>query len=211
MMEWLQYIGTAVAGILCFLFLLTAIPIRYRAEVVGTEAAVRVSWLFGLVSKKFSGSDMGKRKETKPAEPVSETKPLEAEEKRTKPAWKVFFYALENGTVALVFDAMRKILRHSRFSESVLEGRAGTGDPMKTGILAGLALCYFPECRVEWDYVNRCTELVFRAKGRIVLLYILYVLTLLAMEKPVRQTVSYRRRASWTTPQESRFSKNSSK
>ncbi len=211
MMEWLHYIGTAVAGILCVLFLLTAIPIRYRIEIEGTEAAIRVSWLFGLVSKRFSGSDVGKREETKCAETVSETKAPAAEEKRTKPAWKVFFYALENGTVAIVFDAMRKILRHSRFSEYVLEGRAGTGDPMKTGILAGLALCCFPECRVEWDYVNRCTELVFRAKGRIVLLYILYVLVLLAMEKPVRQTVSYRRRASWTTPQESRFSKNSSK
>ena len=204
------------------------IPLRYRIEADENGTVVSFTYLFGLIRKRWcvkpskNGKEIeGNRaslllrkwerfKEKQEQKEKHDSEKPEDEGKRPS-SWDVFSYAWENGTVRLIFEAIRKILRHSRFSKSYLGGRIGLGDPMQTGILAGLCYACFPKCQVEWDYVNRCTAYVFWAKGRIIPFYILHILITLAWEKPVRQTILYRRRASWTTPQENNFSKNLSK
>ena len=215
-MDKIQIFGCGLLGCLLFLFFLLAIPFRYRISVTPQKAVLRLSWLFGFLSKEIKPDEASKS--VKKPEKIRETETdisgdsEEIKEKKKKPSVRqIFFYALDNGTLALVFDVMKKIFRHGRFSQYSLCGRVGFSDPMKTGLLAGLVLCYFPSCRIEWDYVRPCNDFVFMVQGRIVPLYILCLLVSLAGEKPVRQTISYGRGASWTTPQENNFSKNSNK
>lgn len=118
-----------------------------------------------------------------------------AEESGGKPpgALAVFSYAWDNGTVEIVLRALRKLLRHSRPKTFRLTGRAGLGDPMKTGTAAGLLYALLPgSACIQWDYTGRCFDVAAEARGSVVPLYILYIIGGVLASGPVRRTRAYR-------------------
>lgn len=108
-------------------------------------------------------------------------------------ALAVFSYAWDNGTVEIVLRALRRLLRHSRPKTFRLTGRAGLGDPMKTGTAAGLLYALLPgSARIQWDYTGRCFDVTAEARGSVVPLYILYLIGGVLASGPVRRTRAYR-------------------
>lgn len=112
---------------------------------------------------------------------------------KTPGALAVFSYAWDNGTVEIVLRALQKLLRHSRPKTFRLTGRAGLGDPMKTGTAAGLLYALLPgSACIRWDYTGRCFDVAAEARGSVIPLYILYILGGVLASGPVRRTRAYR-------------------
>lgn len=120
----------------------------------------------------------------------------EAEEADEGPGnWALFCHAVDNGAVGIVLCALWKILCHSSPGEISFTGRMGTGDPMRTGVLAGVMYAVFPSVsRITWDYTEKVTDAAFHMKGRIVPLYIIYIAIETALARPVRSVLAMKRR-----------------
>lgn len=128
--------------------------------------------------------------------PAEEPLPAETEaqdEETKKPgALAVLSFAWDNGTIGIVLRAAGKLYRHSRPRKLRLSGRAGLGDPMQTGVLAGLLYAALPGASdITWDYTGRCFDVTAEAEGRVVPLYILYILGGVLASGPVRRTRAY--------------------
>lgn len=109
--------------------------------------------------------------------------------------WALFCHAVDNGAAGIVLRAVWKILRHSSPGEISFTGRMGLGDPMRTGILAGVMYAVFPSAsRITWDYTDKVTDAAFHMKGRIVPLYIIYIAIETALARPVRSVLAMKRR-----------------
>ncbi len=197
-MNVILYILFGLAALFSLVLLFLAIPIRYRIEADGKQADFCVSAGFGLYRKRkicryeeiFQAREAAA--EEKPErEVVSSGKTSEKE--TVSVGWHLFRHALQNGTVRLILQAVRKILRHSLSSSWRLTGRVGFSDPMETGMLAGLCTAFCPKICPEWDFCEACADFRLHAGGRIFPLYIIFVFMELARQAPVRETLSYGR------------------
>ena len=199
-MNILFYLLLGIAALFVLVLLLLAIPIRYRIEADGRQADLSVSAGFGLWRKRkicryetlfrereAAPEEMGRRGE----ESVSAENPSDADTVSVN--WQLLRHAVRNGTVRLIFGAVRKIIRHSLSSSWRLTGRVGLSDPMETGCLAGLCAAFFPKICPEWDFCEPCADFRLHAGGRIFPLYIILVFMELARQAPVRETLAYGR------------------
>lgn len=127
-----------------------------------------------------------------PAEPLPAETEAQDEETKKPGALAVLSFAWDNGTIGIVLRAAGKLYRHSRPRKLRLSGRAGLGDPMQTGVLAGLLYAALPGASdITWDYTGRCFDVTAEAEGRVVPLYILYILGGVLASGPVRRTRAY--------------------
>lgn len=123
--------------------------------------------------------------------PADETPP--ATETRRPSTLAVLSFAWENGTLRILLCAAGRLYRHSRPRHLVLAGRAGLGDPMKTGVAAGLVYAAFPgACRIAWDFTGAVFDVCAEARGRVVPLYVLYIIGGVLAAGPVRRTRAFR-------------------
>lgn len=104
----------------------------------------------------------------------------------------VLVFAWDNGAVRILLRAAGRLYRHSRPRHLVLAGRAGLGDPMKTGVAAGLVYAALPgACRIAWDFTGAVFDVSAEARGRIVPLYVLYIIGGVLAAGPVRRTRAF--------------------
>lgn len=116
----------------------------------------------------------------------------EPEERPRPGALAVLSYAWDNGTIRILLRALARLWRHSRPGQISFTGRLGLGDPMETGILAGLLYAVFPGCtRIDWCFTDRVFDAAVEGKGRIIPLYVLYIAGGVLVSGPVRRTRAF--------------------
>lgn len=78
------------------------------------------------------------------------------EKKKHPPLWKQLRFAVHNGLAENIFKALAAVLAHSMPRKWDFCGEFGTGDPMQTGLLAGMAKAFLPEAtkNVVWKYIE---------------------------------------------------------
>lgn len=211
--------GWLIAGA-CLLLLAAVLltPVRYRCEAARDGGYAEIRLFGGLYRKRKTfaeetppeeaGDAAEKMKKEAPlildeegrlpsetAEETKENKKDREEEDPARPgALDVLSFAWDNGAIRLLLRAAGKLYRHSRPKTFLVCGRAGLGDPMKTGVAAGLCYAAVPGCcRVEWVYTERCFDLSVKAEGSVIPLYILYILIRALASGPVRRTMAYRK------------------
>lgn len=102
----------------------------------------------------------------------------------------LLLYAWNNGTVHLLLDLIRKIIAHGKPGYFQISGTAGLGDPMETGVAAGLTYAMLPGiCRIDWNYTEKILALTLRAHGRLIPAYLFYIGGKFLAEKPVREMI----------------------
>lgn len=114
-------------------------------------------------------------------------------EDRLRPgALAVLSYAWDNGTIRILLRALALLWRHSRPGQLSFTGRLGLGDPMETGVLAGLLYAVFPgSTRIDWCFTDRVFAAAVEGKGRIIPLYVLYIAGGVLVSGPVRRTRAF--------------------
>ena len=200
--------GWLIAGA-CLLLLAAVLltPVRYRCEAARDGGYAEIRLFGGLYRKRKTfaeetppeeAGDAAEKMEKEaplvldeegrlPSETEEETKENKKDREEEDPArpgaLDVLSFAWDNGAI-----------RHSRPKTFLVCGRAGLGDPMKTGVAAGLCYAAVPGCcRVEWVYTERCFDLSVKAEGSVIPLYILYILIRALASGPVRRTMAYRK------------------
>lgn len=123
------------------------------------------------------------------ADPAGDGEP----EGRPRPgALAVLSYAWDNGTIRILLRAFARLWRHSLPGQISFTGRLGLGDPMETGVLAGLLYAVFPGCtRIDWCFTDRVFDAAVEGKGRIIPLYVLYIAGGVLVSGPVRRTRAF--------------------
>lgn len=210
--------GWLIAGA-CLLLLAAVLltPVRYRCEAARNGGYAEIRLFGGLYRKRKTfaeetppeeAGDATEKMEKEaplvldeegrlPSETAEETKENKKDREEEDPArpgaLDVLSFAWDNGAIRLLLRAAGKLYRHSRPKTFLVCGRAGLGDPMKTGVAAGLCYAAVPGCcRVEWVYTERCFDLSVKAEGSVIPLYILYILIRVLASEPVRRTMAYR-------------------
>ncbi len=124
-----------------------------------------------------------------------ETPSGEGDEEPARPGTAaVLSFAWKSGAAGVLLRAAGRLYRHSRPSCFRLTGRCGLGDPMETGLLAGLLYAALPGANhIDWDYTARIFTVTAEAAGRIVPLYVLIIFCSVLASGPVRRTNAYRR------------------
>ena len=124
-----------------------------------------------------------------------ETPSGEGDERPARPGTAaVLSFAWKSGAAGVLLRAAGRLYRHSRPSFFRLTGRCGLGDPMETGLLAGLLYASLPGANhIDWDYTARVFAVTAEAAGRIVPLYVLIIFCSVLASGPVRRTNAYRR------------------
>lgn len=214
-------LGAAAVLVLLLLAVLLC-PVRYRCRADRQGGLAEVSLLCGLYRKRMVWPEEAPAAETEEENASDESEPeapqpveaeapilldgeghpaeaplpaeTEAQDEETKKpgALAVLSFAWDNGTIGIVLRAAGKLYRHSRPRKLRLSGRAGLGDPMQTGVLAGLLYAALPGASdITWDYTGRCFDVTAEAEGRVVPLYILYILGGVLASGPVRRTRAY--------------------
>ena len=195
-MHVIFYLFLALAAFFCLVLLLLAIPVRYRIEADGRQADFTVSAGFGLYRRRkiCRYEELFGAREAEESAACETVSDKEMSGKETVSVdWNLLRYAIRNGTVRLVFAAVRKMIRHSLSSTWRLTGRVGLADPMETGMLAGLCAAFFPKVCPEWDFCEPCADFRLYAGGRIFPLYLIFVFAELVGQAPVREILSYGR------------------
>lgn len=120
------------------------------------------------------------------------------EKKKHPPLWKQLRFAVHNGLAENIFKALAAVLAHSMPRKWDFCGEFGTGDPMQTGLLAGMAKAFLPEAakNVVWKYIEPSYKLKGKGQGRIIPFYAVYIVLRLAASAPARQFWRYRREES---------------
>lgn len=146
----------------------------------------------------------GKKEEIReigtPPSPVQEEeKPLEKEEpaahEKSRPSYLAqLFFALDSGLAARCFQVAGSLISHGFIRKWHVEGGLGLGDPMHTGILCGLFYAFLPGGaeEISWNYVDKECTLSGYGRGRLIPLYVLYILLKLALSKPAREFWHFR-------------------
>lgn len=120
--------------------------------------------------------------------------PHEAAEGGKPSFWEVFHFALENGALREAFQCLSSLFRHSRPKTCRMEGAFGTGDPMATGIAAGMAEAFFPPASsLDFSYTERIFSIHAVWKGRIIPLYVLWLAGRFCFSQPVREVRRFRK------------------
>ncbi|WP_299145616.1 hypothetical protein [uncultured Dialister sp.] len=155
--------------------------------------------------KEEAPSENGKKEEIKeietPASPVQEEEPpLEKEEEpaaheKSHPSYLAqLLFALDSGLAARCLQAAGNLISHGFIRKWHVEGGLGLGDPMHTGILCGLFYAFLPGGaeEISWNYVDKECTLSGYGRGRLIPLYVLYILLKLALSKPAREFWHFR-------------------
>lgn len=116
------------------------------------------------------------------------------EKKKHPPLWKQLQFAVHNGLAENIFKALAAVLAHSMPRKWNFCGELGTGDPMQTGLLAGMAKAFLPEAakNIVWKYIEPSYKLKGKGQGRIIPFYAVYIVLRLAASAPARQFWRYR-------------------
>lgn len=125
----------------------------------------------------------------------SEEDTNEERRKKKKPSLaKQIRFAIQNGTLSAAAEALGKVILHSRPGHWRVYGRFGTGDPATTGMAAGTCMAFLPDTvsGVEWVYLESVLALSCEGKGRVIPLYIAYIVIRLAVSRPVREFWQFR-------------------
>lgn len=103
-------------------------------------------------------------------------------------------FALDNGLIKLVLLAVARIIDHGFPRRWQVEGKLGLPDPMHTGVLQGLLYATLPGAaeEIEWDYLETVFTLKGRGRGRLIPLYVLYILLKLAVSREAREFWHFR-------------------
>ena len=116
------------------------------------------------------------------------------EKKKHPPLWKQLQFAVHNGLAENIFKALAAVLAHSMPRKWNFCGELGTGDPMQTGLLAGMAKAFLPEAakNIVWKYIEPSYKPKGKGQGRIIPFYAVYIVLRLAASAPARQFWRYR-------------------
>ena len=78
--------------------------------------------------------------------------------------------------------------------DSGVQRGAWLGDPMPTGVLCGMVYSFLPKAaeEIRWNYVDKECTLTGKSEGRLIPLYVLYILIKLALSKPAREFWHFR-------------------
>lgn len=116
------------------------------------------------------------------------------EKEKHPPLWKQLRFAIHNGLAENIFKALAAVLAHSMPRKWDFCGEFGTGNPMQTGLLAGMAKAFLPEAakNVVWKYIEPSYKLKGKGQGRIIPFYAVYIVLRLAASAPARQFWRYR-------------------
>lgn len=114
--------------------------------------------------------------------------------KKHPPLWKQVRFAVHNGLAENIFKALAAILGHSMPRKWDFCGEFGTGDPMQTGMLAGMAKAFLPDAtkNILWKYIEPSYKLKGKGQGRIIPFYAVYIILRLAVSTPARRFWRYR-------------------
>lgn len=118
----------------------------------------------------------------------------EPQEKKKPSLARQIRFAIQNGTLSAAAEALGKVIRHSRPERWRVYGRFGTGDPATTGMAAGTCMAFLPDTvsGVEWVYLESVWTLSCEGKGRVIPLYIAYIVIRLAVSRSVREFWQFR-------------------
>lgn len=132
----------------------------------------------------------GTEEENSPAEDTKRETP----NKKKPSLLKQIRFAVHNGTLSEAAEALGKIILHGCPGQWRIYGRFGTGDPATTGMAAGACLAFLPDATsgVEWVYTESALALSCEGKGRVIPLYIAYIVIRLAVSRPVREFWQFR-------------------
>lgn len=105
-----------------------------------------------------------------------------------------FRFALHNGLVEKVFGAVSDCISHGWPKRWTIEGEFGTGDPMETGLLCGMTAAFFQKetSGIVWNYLDKVIHVTGGGRGRIIPLYLLYIVLKLIISKEARQFWHFR-------------------
>ena len=135
-----------------------------------------------------------KTKENKAEKHKESADERKGKKKKHPPLWKQLRFAIHNGLAENIFKALAAVLAHSMPRKWNFCGEFGTGDPMQTGLLAGMAKAFLPEAakNVVWKYIEPSYKLKGKGQGRIIPFYAVYIVLRLAASAPARQFWRYR-------------------
>lgn len=134
-------------------------------------------------------------KEVSKDDSEEETEESEKIKKKTPSYLAQFLFALDNGLIKKVFIAAAKVLAHSFPGSWRVKGAFGTGDPMSTGVACGIVKAFLPGPfeDVEWNFTDKVFTLKGEGDGRIIPLYVVYILLTLAVARETREFWHFRR------------------
>lgn len=103
-------------------------------------------------------------------------------------------FALENGLAERFLESLSLLISHGFPKTLEFKGGLGLGDPMPTGVLCGMAYAFLPKEaeEIRWNYVDKECTLTGKSEGRLIPLYVLYILIKLALSKPAREFWHFR-------------------
>lgn len=216
-------IAGMLAFLLAAVLILLLIPIRYTVTLVRWRLILSVSVLFGLWRKEIelpparkeplALAEMTEEPEEDWMEEtlvqaeekaeVHERLPdsgeaaveRETEEKKGHTLWEEIRFAMENGLAERVLHAAGKILSHSFPRKCRIRGDFGTGDPMTTGVICGMAMAFLAKETkdIRWNYLEPVNTLSGEAKGRIIPLTMIYIAGRLLLSRPAREFWHFRK------------------
>lgn len=214
-----------LAFFLAAVLILLLIPIRYTVTLVRWRLILSVSVLFGLWKKEIElpptkeephtqvemteepdpdkdwmeetlaqAEEKVEEREKQPIADEEETD-REPEEKKGHSLWEEIRFAIENGLAERVLHAAGKILLHSFPRKCRIRGDFGTGDPMTTGVICGMAMAFLAKETkdIRWNYLEPVNTLSGEAKGRIIPLTMIYIAGRLLLSRPAREFWHFRK------------------
>ena len=103
-------------------------------------------------------------------------------------------FALENGLAERFLESLSLLISHGFPKALEFKGGLGLGDPMSTGVLCGMVYAFLPKAaeEIRWNYVDKECTLTGKSEGRLIPLYVLYILIKLALSKPAREFWHFR-------------------
>lgn len=103
-------------------------------------------------------------------------------------------FALENGLAERFLESLSLLISHGFPKTLEFKGGGGLGDPMPTGVLCGMVYAFLPKAaeEIRWNYVDKECTLTGKSEGRLIPLYVLYILIKLALSKPAREFWHFR-------------------
>lgn len=103
-------------------------------------------------------------------------------------------FALENGLAERFLESLSLLISHGFPKALEFKGGLGLGDPMPTGVLCGMVYAFLPKAaeEIRWNYVDKECTLTGKSEGRLIPLYVLYILFKLALSKPAREFWHFR-------------------
>ncbi len=139
--------------------------------------------------------DILKEAETAAEEKEEPPAEIAGEEEVAPSTWAQIRFAIHNGLVERVFAAATALLSHSFPKHFSISGEFGTGDPMTTGTLGGIAAAFAGGAteKVVWNYLEPVNTLQGSCRGRIIPIYVIYIAGRLLLAKPLWEFKKFRK------------------